>query len=151
MLFPVFLLLFFISCNRTSKEIAQTPGTDKKETSAIHQGNEAKRTFHNEDFDKFYQRFHSDSLFQMQRIKFPMQGYTLDSLGNNVPWTRQNWLMHRMGVQQVDTTVYKVEIKKEPGNCEEDIYIEGGGFRTKRMFNRENGKWYLILFENEEL
>jgi hypothetical protein len=142
--------MFILSCNRTSKEITKNKLDENKPSTALKQSTKPTKKASSENFDKFYLRFHSDSLFQMQRVKFPMQGYTIDSTGKQLAWTKQNWLIHRMGIQEVDTSIYKTSVKKDPGLYEENIFIEGGGFRVKRLFKQEKGKWYLILFEDEE-
>lgn len=43
----------------------------------------------NENFESFYQRFHEDTIFQFQRIEFPMAG--LDSDAQPKVWSEEEW------------------------------------------------------------
>ena len=49
-----------------------------------------------ENFDKFYNRFHTDSTFQMSRIKFPLQGKIIQG-DQETKWSRDNWIMMKPG------------------------------------------------------
>jgi len=58
------------------------------------------------NFFEFYQRFHSDSLFQMDHIQFPLSGVpTMDSSADpeNYKWTKANWRMQKMPELSEDT------------------------------------------------
>jgi hypothetical protein len=46
-----------------------------------------------ENFDEIYNRFHSDSLFQMSRIKFPLKGTSIDGNGE------KKWLV-KLGINK---------------------------------------------------
>jgi hypothetical protein len=52
------------------------------------------------DFMPFYNRFHQDSLFQIQHISWPLKGETsvqVDSMNHKrvlTEWTQENWKMH---------------------------------------------------------
>jgi hypothetical protein len=50
------------------------------------------------DFMVFYERFHSDSLFQLEHITFPLQGLPSDlssTKTSNFRWEQENWEMHQ--------------------------------------------------------
>src|SRR5687767_11691826 len=60
-----------------------------------------------ESFDRFNQRFHADSSFQLSRIAFPMGGKYVDDLESRM-WSPDNWEMLTTPVSAVtDTTQYK--------------------------------------------
>jgi len=42
------------------------------------------------DFLQFYMKFHSDSLFQLASINFP-----IDKMTDGVKWTEENWTIHK--------------------------------------------------------
>ena len=96
-----------------------------------------------ENFNSFYNRFHSDSLFQISRVKFPLANSEKADIEKN------NWIMHRSTINNIDTSMFKTKITKTDNYYKEVIYIEGGGFYLERVFKRINGKWYLTSFVDE--
>jgi len=141
-------IVTLFSCNGTIKESTKT----KDQGNADLTPEVAKpKTETSEDYSTFYNRFHADSLFQMSRIKFPIEGYFTDTLGNEVKWSKSNWIMHRTKIQDADTLVYTIKLSGSPTLKKEELYIEGGGFRVERQFQKMNGKWYLIEYIDENL
>ena len=60
-----------------------------------------------EDFAQFDAKFHGDSLFQMSRIKFPLDGHGRDGIAEK-EWTKVNWEMLRTAVGDTsDSKEYK--------------------------------------------
>lgn len=144
----LFILLQF-SCNKTSKEFTK-PDRKKTET----QETSIKLTKHtvpSESFDSFYNKFHKDSLFQLSRVTFPLKGYAMDTSENIMVWKKENWIMHKNTTQEMDTSIFKVETEKSPHLYKEKIYIEGGGYSSERVFQKVNGKWYLVQFFDQNL
>ena len=98
-------------------------------------------------FEDFYERFHSDSTYQMDHILFPMDGIPpmADSTFNEAEfqWTMENWRLHRAFdfqdsdyEQQLDTFGEDVVV--------ETIRHRSGKFGMMRRFARMDGEWYLI-------
>ena len=141
--------LVMIGCKKT-KQVA-TQNAESKPTKETQKPVFAKKAAAVEDFDSFYNKFHSDSMFQMSRVKFPLQGYDMDTSEQVQKWTPDNWLMHRAKVSDVDTTIYDVKVDSGHLIRKEKVFIAGGGFNLERVFKRINGKWYLTLFVNEEM
>ncbi len=146
----VLLFLFFqFGCNRTSKEVTKTePQIAKPE---VTKPKPIKKAATYESFNTFYKHFHNDSIFQISRIKFPLDGYAIDTSETAVKWNKKNWIMHRYNINDIDTSQFKVETTHDKNNYTEKIYIEGGGFKNERKFKRINGKWYLISYIDENL
>lgn len=96
-----------------------------------------------EEFPVFYERFHSDSAFQMSRIIFPLQG--LRQFGKEeIPWTADNWELMRTRIYQVDTTQFKTKIKQKKKYFEQTLWIEGTKFSSKRRFELRGNRWFLV-------
>ena len=87
-LFISLLLLSLVSCHSSKKSINKKSNV--------------------EDFESFYTKFHKDESFQMSRIKFPLQGKMVDESGDT-KWTKQNWLMMKVKIYDIDKKKYKVE------------------------------------------
>ncbi len=101
-------------------------------------------------FQGFYERFHSDSLYQMEHILFPLEGLpsVMDTTLANVPdfrWTESNWRMHR--AFDFEGSEYEQTL----ATFGEDVVVEKimhqtGAFGMLRRFARMDGEWYLIYF-----
>ncbi|MDD2564576.1 MAG: hypothetical protein PHU27_10215 [Salinivirgaceae bacterium] len=96
-----------------------------------------------ENFDQFYNRFHSDSLFQISRIKIPLKGAIIDGEGTRV-WTKSNWHLMKVKIYDLDTAVYKVEYKKHEHTFTEKFWIEDSGFSSEYRFELLKRKWFLV-------
>ncbi len=100
-----------------------------------------------EDFATFYARFHADSLFQIERISWPLKGnYVQDSAGTakDLRYQLEDWVMHR-------TMVDNPDFVQEIQSLTEDLYVEEikartGKYRIERRFARLNGGWNLIYY-----
>lgn len=96
-----------------------------------------------EDFDRFYDRFHSDTVFQKSRIKFPLKGQIVDETGVHL-WSKKNWVVMRVKIQDVDTSLFKVESIKHEIVFIEKFWIEDSGFFSEYRFELIKNKWFLV-------
>tara|TARA_R110002124_G_scaffold8495_17_gene45157 strand:+ start:15 stop:437 length:423 start_codon:yes stop_codon:yes gene_type:complete len=122
-LVPLFLLL--INCNRREK-LKKV----QKENVVM------------EKFDVFYNEFHSDSLFQMSRIKFPLQGQNIDGFKKN-KWTKVNWVLLKTKIYDIDTLEFKTRWEKSATSFVQKCYLEHSGFSSEYRFQLIKKKWYL--------
>ena len=99
------------------------------------------------DFDTFYQLFHSDSLYQMAHIQFPLQGVSSrpEDHGTGFRWGKEDWRMHR----SFDASS---SFRSEFTSLGDDLVIENivhknGQYGMERRFSRLGGdEWYLIYY-----
>lgn len=100
------------------------------------------------EFDKFFKKFHSDSLFQLSRIIFPLAGENIDGWERDSLWYKEDWTLHTN--LQIDTSIYKEEFIYSDSLVKQIVFIEGSGFYVERHFKLINGEWYLVyyLFQN---
>ena len=101
-----------------------------------------------ESFSDFYQKFTNDSLFQLDRVEFPVRGRYMDNdlagttESDSTIWTRQNWtIIH--AIKQEDLSSLK--ISKNISDSLVIIKTEGidFNFTFEETYKRKNGKWYL--------
>ena len=102
------------------------------------------------NFEVFYAKFHQDSLFQMERITFPLEGLPANAdstalSNNNFRWQKEDWQMHK----PFDSKNGEYEIKFS--SFGEDLIIEkvmhkSGNYGMLRRFARISGEWHLIYY-----
>ena len=125
------------SCHKSSTE--NTRIETNKSAPKKAEISKRKASVYNEPFHTFSNRFHSDSLFQLKRIKIPLEGYSVNPEGIETAWEKDKWLMHRMSLQQIETSEFKLTITEKPGIRIENSYLEESSFRTQRVFKQIKG------------
>jgi hypothetical protein len=137
-----FLFIVFLSCSGNNGKVKIETETSNK---AIHESDAP------ELFDDFNARFHGDSSFQLSRISFPIGGYYKDGEAS-YKWTAKNWRMMKETVKEtVDKREYKHSVHKTDTSLTEKYWIDNSGFKIERRFEKKNGKWFLIYYEDIEL
>jgi hypothetical protein len=136
--FILFILLTTVmltNCHSTRK-------ASKVESSGI--------TSSGENFDKFYDKFHKDSLFQISRTRFPLSGMSIDG-SHKTKWTKDNLPLMKIKVYDVDTTEYKVSFKKTKKTFTQKVWLENSGFMFECRFELIDNKWYLVYVLDQDL
>lgn len=101
------------------------------------------------DFAVFYKTFHEDSLFQMNRILWPLQGLSTKESGENIVngkyyHSKEDWLMHR---RMTKDTGFSGSMKLLGEDLIEETLIDGNGqFGMKRRFSKFGEEWYMIYY-----
>jgi len=103
-----------------------------------------------EDFEAFYDKFHSDSIFQMSRIKFPLKGFMVDGLEQE-NWKKKNWSTLKTKVYDIDTTMYMTDYIKTYKSFIEKVWIKDSGFFVEYRFKVIRRKWYLVYAVDQNL
>ncbi|MGI6479380.1 MAG: hypothetical protein ACOX0M_08070 [Salinivirgaceae bacterium] len=103
-----------------------------------------------ENFDKFYNRFHTDSTFQMSRIKFPLQGKIIQG-DQETKWSRDNWIMMKTRIYDIDTTMYKTTFKKRETSFYQKFWLENSGLSSEYRFELIGNKWFLVYALDQNL
>ncbi len=134
---PFISLLFLFACkNPNAAPAATATETPDEELPA--------------GFADFYQKFHSDSLFQVEHIVFPLEGLPNNADSATVAsktfrWTPETWLMQKQFDFQMSE--YKREIVALPGDIViERILHKSGQFGMVRRFALIGGEWHLIYY-----
>ncbi len=102
------------------------------------------------DFPEFYQRFMTDSLFQIEHITFPLQGLPSDAKSNDFSnedfrWQKENWVMHR--AFDSSKSGFQVEfIPISPSVIQERITHHTGQYGMMRRFAKLGDEWFLIYY-----
>jgi hypothetical protein len=133
------LLLCVLSCNTNDNKAATAPKHKPEIHSKI------------EDFEVFNKRFHTDTLFQMERIKFPLEGGYADGFERG-EWTKDNWEYFENPIPAKDLPKdYKQKVTHSDTLVTESIWIDNSGFSTERHFKLINDKWFLVYYLDQNL
>jgi len=140
-----FCFLLFAACREKQPSSANTPAQPDQTTQI--QGDQLPA-----DFNEFYGKFHSDSLYQMAHISWPLQGLTTlyrDSSRQEkqaIYWEKTNWSMHRPVNFSSGEFQRKLQVL---GNelVVEHISYAAANFGLERRFVRNSqGEWELIYY-----
>lgn len=132
--------------------------TDNTSTNKVEENNSRKESqIAKETFEQFYDRFHKDDSFQLARVSFPLKGYNISGENYNPEsksdsdfyWTRNDWVIQHKPERGGD---FKIKLSNlDSNNIEERVFIDHSGFEVIRRFSREDGKWYLVFYGNQDL
>ncbi|MDD2278807.1 MAG: DUF4348 domain-containing protein [Bacteroidales bacterium] len=103
-----------------------------------------------ENFDKFYNRFHADSAFQISRIVFPLDGMYTNG-HEEKRWDKKNWVIIKTRIYDIDTTDFKVDYKKTENTFTQKVWVENSGFASQCRFELIKKKWHLVYFLDQNL
>jgi hypothetical protein len=134
-------LLIVLSCGtRSTDSTASDKGTDSL---TISNNNEQ------EDFNEFFKKFTTDSLFQIERVKFPWRLLMTTEEGETVEETsKEDWTHSTFyyedsyASRQVDA--YTQEIKNYGDTIKLEFRGVDNGIHVDYEFAREKGKWILV-------
>jgi len=102
------------------------------------------------DFMAFYERFLSDSLFQIEHVHFPLEGIpdnadSADVADGSFRWQRETWEMHRKFDPK--QTGFKVQLETFGSDIvTEHILHESGDYAMRRRYAKMDGDWRLIYY-----
>jgi Domain of unknown function (DUF4348) len=104
------------------------------------------------EFSQFYDRFLSDSTYQMQHIQFPLAGVPMDSdsltaqLGNYY-WDAATWKLHKP-MNFKDTYFKRTITMPLPNVIQETVQDTMTKYAIMRRFTKTDKEWMLIYFMN---
>ena len=102
-----------------------------------------------EDFNEFFKKFTTDSLFQIERVKFPWRVLMTTEDGETVEetskedWTHSTFYYEQSyGTRQEDA--YTQEIKNYGDTVKLELRGVDNGIHVDYEFVKDNGKWVLV-------
>ncbi len=108
------------------------------------------------DFEMFYRRFLSDSVFQVAHIVWPVQGQRLETLADSSAsqlqqhnWTLAEWVMHRPVDYSEGHYARELEMLGDLIVIER-IRVKAANYGIERRFARQpdSGEWALIYYSS---
>ena len=95
------------------------------------------------DFQEFYDRFHSDSTFQLSRVIFPLEGGE-NQFGNSSQWSRESWKVHKPFDASLSNYTRSFDLMNEI--IIEKIKDKYNAFFMERRFSKIQEEWHLIYY-----
>lgn len=113
-------------------------------------GCQKKENTYFEDFSEFNKKFHSDSIFQMERIKFPINGELITRNGIE-KWNKANWkiLKKPFGAEVLSGLDHETSL--EDDSAVEKISLPDGSLSYETKFEIKDNKWFLVYFNKVNL
>jgi len=97
----------------------------------------------------FYDRFHSDSVFQMEHIVFPLEGIPPRPEDGIIPddfrWQKDDWIIHKL-FDSMDGTYVQYIKEVGPGLVVDQIKDAAGTYGMQRRFAKMGDDWFLIYY-----
>ncbi len=144
----LYSILFLSACTvKNEKEVGQPKTGTSSQTKAA-------------PFNSFYEKFHKDSLFQMNRTLFPLPGFdserhystlsvsdttenTIEGEKINILWEKKYWKLNHLTVDSIN---FKIERFQSDSLVKEIIYIPDSDFKITRLFKLIDNEWYLVYY-----
>ena len=97
-----------------------------------------------ENFLSFYEKFGTDSLFQMRRIEFPMIGSNPNGSDERFFWTEENWVLQR----KIDESNEDIQIQPilDMGDLVRVRLVIQQKFMVENLYSLINDKWFLTEY-----
>lgn len=100
------------------------------------------------DFEDFWDRFHQDSLYQIEHINFPLQGIPtmMDSVydATGYLWKKEEWVMHK-NFESNEEFDQSFALFTEDMITERITHINGR-MGMERRFAKIDDEWQLIYY-----
>ena len=102
-----------------------------------------------DDFYPFYDQYHTDSTFQMNRTLFPLKGIAKSAdttkIAEDVMWKADEWILHKPFDSHNGT--FERVFTNIGGVITESISANEGLFTLEKRYAKLGGEWHLIYYQ----
>lgn len=151
MIFTFLIILLMCSCKNNSQAKIEISKSSKHTTYLVTE-------VQIENFQLFLMNFQKDSIFQINRIKFPIKYYIyesgsyMDESGNVIDLNNREVIINENDWKYQNLVEYKKIISKPNDNeYNLELQIEDTGVSVNYIFKLINDKWYLIEIKDESI
>ena len=118
-----------------------------KETTQLESSNVP--VYQTEEFMAFYDKFSTDSSFQLDHTVFPLEGMKAQTDSLDIPdpdfrWQKESWILHKP-YDDMDGT-FSREMLDLNGLVIERISDQSGKYTMERRFGKVSSGWHLIYY-----
>jgi len=141
-------LILFSSCNKNKVSEDSASEIQPQNSEQALDTVSAKKNIVVENFEEFNKNFHSDSLFQVSRVDFPIEGKHVSGF-EQYSWNRKNWQFQAVPVaEETEMGEYQHSLVKTDTLITERFWIQDSGFEVERQFKLIGNKWFLIYYND---
>ena len=141
-LLSICILITACQVKKASKNSSEEKSSSKVDTYMPDSKDKSFKFLSNE-FESIYEKFITDSIFQIAHIKFPVKGCYSDYDGD-IEWTRDKWNFMQTKIEKViKETSDSIIVKQDTSNFSFGLYCLDCGFSFEMEFNKFNDTWYL--------
>ena len=138
----ILIILFLTSCGTKSTDSVTTDKGADSLTTSVNDNDQ-------EDFNEFFKEFTTDSLFQIERVKFPWRLLMTTEDGETVEETsKEDWTHSTFYYEQSYGTRQEDAYTQEIKNYGDTIKLErrgvDNGIHVDYEFVKDKGKWVLV-------
>ncbi len=130
------IILLLIACNGKSRQNSAT---------VLQSDSIAQIDDTTDDFNAFYARFISDSVFQKQHIVFPLKDAIVEC-NSVVTLTAQNWIFDSHDIRIYDKASDTLSIKQTQTQCHFTLERKETGILYEMKFEKRPQGWYLVYY-----
>ena len=140
-------LLPLAACRDTAPSSANTPAVTEQTTQAPNSQLPA-------DFNAFYQKFHTDSLYQIAHIVWPLQGLSSVEVDSGrqekqaIFWEPAKWRMHRPVDFRSGDFKRDLQVLGDELVVERISYVAANFGLERRFVRSSQGEWELIYYSD---
>lgn len=102
-----------------------------------------------DDFHKFYDLYHTDSIFQLEHTIFPLKGLARSAdttkIAEEVLWQKEDWIQHKPFNDQNGT--FERTFTNIGGIITEYISANEGLFSLEKRYAKLGEDWFLIYYQ----
>ena len=135
----IFFLFFFKK---------QTSNVTSTQPEAIETAAEPSAKMSN-GFLQFYDRFHSDSVYQLEHIIFPLEGIPASLKDGVIPegfyWQKEDWKTHKL-FESMDGKYVQTIDEVGAALVIDQIKDANGDYGMQRRFAKMGKEWFLIYY-----
>jgi len=144
----IYICIFAIAaCGNKAPSSSNTPA--QPDQTAQIQGDQLPA-----DFNEFYEKFHTDSLYQMAHISWPLQGQTTVQADSSrqerqaIYWEKADWRMHRPVNFNSGEFQRKLQVLGDELVVEHISYAAANFGLERRFVRSSQGDWELIYYSD---
>ena len=137
--FLIFILIVgsSFSCKVSNRQPVENVNETKQAT------NFKDFKFQYQDFEIFYDKFITDPIYQISKVKFPIKGVYADYEGEK-EWTKETWPFMKWDLRkEIKNTEDSISIEQSENRLFFGTYCGGCGFSFEMAFDKIENDWFL--------
>jgi len=100
--------------------------------------------FKSKDFEAFYNKFITDTVYQLTKVRFPIKGKYSDFDGD-IEWTKEKWTSIKWDFRiEMNKSDDSISIEQDTNKFFFGSYCRDCGFSFEMEFEKNQNEWFLV-------